>query len=260
MRCLELIRKLEELSPPMYAMEWDNSGLLVGGMEQEIHKVLLSVDVTDEVIDEAIAHGVDMIIAHHPLIFRKIKRVVAEDLTGRRILRMVQHSIACYCMHTNFDIMGMADEAADMLGLNGAEVLDVTYEDDLSKEGIGRYGYLKNNSTLLELGEHVKRVFKPEHVTLYGDLDAPMVKVAISTGSGSDMVPLAIAAGCDAIITGDIGYHCALDAIAEGLCIIDAGHFGLEKIFIPYMKTYLEREAEGIVAIPSTQKEIGYHL
>lgn len=260
MRCLELIRKLEELSPPMYAMEWDNSGLLVGGMEQEIHKVLLSVDVTDEVIDEAIAHGVDMIIAHHPLIFRKIKRVVAEDLTGRRILRMVQHSIACYCMHTNFDIMGMADEAADMLGLNGAEVLDVTYEDDLSKEGIGRYGYLKNNSTLLELGEHVKRVFKPGHVTLYGDLDAPMVKVAISTGSGSDMVPLAIAAGCDAIITGDIGYHCALDAIAEGLCIIDAGHFGLEKIFIPYMKTYLEREAEGIVAIPSTQKEIGYHL
>lgn len=260
MRCLELIRKLEELSPPMYAMEWDNSGLLVGGMEQEIHKVLLSVDVTDEVIDEAIAHGVDMIIAHHPLIFRKIKRVVAEDLTGRRILRMVQHSIACYCMHTNFDIMGMADEAADMLGLNGAEVLDVTYEDDLSKEGIGRYGYLKNNSTLLELGEHVKRVFKPEHVTLYGDLDAPMVKVAISTGSGSDMVPLAIAAGCDAIITGDIGYHCALDAIAEGLCIIDAGHFGLEKIFIPYMKTYLEREAEGVVAIPSTQKEIGYHL
>lgn len=260
MKCLELIRKLEELSPPMYAMEWDNSGLLVGGMEQEIHKVLLSVDVTDEVIDEAIAHGVDMIIAHHPLIFREIKRVVAEDLTGRRILRMVQHSIACYCMHTNFDIMGMADEAADMLGLNGAEVLDVTYEDDLSKEGIGRYGYLKNNSTLLELGEHVKRVFKPEHVTLYGDLDAPMVKVAISTGSGSDMVPLAIAAGCDAIITGDIGYHCALDAIAEGLCIIDAGHFGLEKIFIPYMKTYLEREAEGIVAIPSTQKEIGYHL
>lgn len=260
MKCLELIRKLEELSPPMYAMEWDNSGLLVGGMEQEIHKVLLSVDVTDEVIDEAIAHGVDMIIAHHPLIFRKIKRVVAEDLTGRRILRMVQHSIACYCMHTNFDIMGMADEAADMLGLNGAEVLDVTYEDDLSKEGIGRYGYLKNNSTLLELGEHVKRVFKPEHVTLYGDLDAPMVKVAISTGSGSDMVPLAIAAGCDAIITGDIGYHCALDAIAEGLCIIDAGHFGLEKIFIPYMKTYLEREAEGVVAIPSTQKEIGYHL
>ncbi len=260
MKCSELIAKLEELSPPMYALEWDNPGLLVGGKQQEIHKVLLSVDVTDEVIDEAIAQGANMIIAHHPLIFRKLKRVVAEDLTGRRILRMVQHSIACYCMHTNFDIMGMADEAADMLGLSGAEVLEVTYEDELSKEGIGRYGYWKNNGTLLELGEYVKDVFKLEHVTLYGDLNAPMVKVAISTGSGSDMVPRAIAAGCDAIITGDIGYHCALDAISEGLCIIDAGHFGLEKIFIPYMKTYLEREAEGIVSIPSAQKEIGFHL
>lgn len=260
MKCSDLICKLEELSPPVYALEWDNSGLLVGGKKQEIRKVLLSVDVTDEVINEAIEQGVDMIIAHHPLIFRKMKRVVAEDVIGRRILKLVQHSIACYCMHTNFDIMGMADEAADMLGLSSAEVLEVTYEDELSKEGIGRYGYWKQNGTLLELGEHVKRVFGLEHVTLYGDLQSPMVKVAISTGSGSDMVPLAIAAGCDAIITGDIGYHCALDAIAEGLCIIDAGHFGLEKIFIPYMKTYLEREAEGIEAIPSTQKEIGYHL
>ncbi len=260
MKCSELIKKLEELSPPMYALEWDNSGLLVGGKKQEVQKVLLSVDVTDEVIEEAISLGVDMIIAHHPLIFRKINRVVAEDITGRRILKLVQHSIACYCMHTNFDIMGMADEAADMLGLSSTEVLDVTYEDELSKEGIGRYGYMKNNCTLLELGERVKEVFALEHVTLYGDLNAPMVKVAISTGSGSDMVPNAVKSGCDAIITGDIGYHCALDAIADGLCIIDAGHFGLEKIFIPYMKTYLEREAEGITAIASGQKEIGYHL
>ena len=128
MKCSELIAKLEELSPPMYALDWDNTGLLVGGKQQEIHKVLLSVDVTDEVIDEAIAQGANMIIAHHPLIFRKLKRVIAEDLTGRKILRMVQHSIACYCMHTNFDIMGMADEAADILGLNAAEVLEVTYQ------------------------------------------------------------------------------------------------------------------------------------
>lgn len=260
MKCSELIRKLEELSPPMYALEWDNSGLLVGGGQQEINKVLLAVDVTDEVIDEAIRQGVDMIIAHHPLIFGKIRRVVAEDITGRRILRLVQHSIACYCMHTNFDIMGMADEAADMLGLNATEVLEVTYEDEISKEGIGRYGFLKTNCTLRELGESVKKIFDLEHVTLYGDLSAPIVKVAISTGSGSDMVPYALSAGCDVIITGDIGYHCALDAIADGLCIIDAGHFGLEKIFIPYMKAYLEREAEGITAIASGQSEIGYHL
>ena len=109
-------------------------------------------------------------------------------------------------------------------------------------------------------GEKVKVLFDLNDVTLYGDLNAPMVKAAISTGSGEDMVPKAIATDCDVIITGDIGYHCALDAIAAGLCIIDAGHFGLEKIFIPYMKTYLERKAEGVEAVSSNQKEIGFHL
>ena len=86
MKCKELIAKLETLSPAMYAMEWDNSGLLVGDVEREVTKVLISVDVTDEVIEEAIREGADMIVSHHPLIFSKINRVVATDLQPKRFV------------------------------------------------------------------------------------------------------------------------------------------------------------------------------
>lgn len=258
MKCKDLIAKLEELSPAMYAMDWDNSGLLVGDGEKEVTKVLLSVDVTDEVIEEAIREGANMILSHHPLIFSKIKKVVATDFIGRRIIRMIENGICCYCMHTNFDVMGMADAAADELGLLHSEVLMVTYEDDIAKEGIGRYGFLKDIITLQELADSVKKIFDLEHVTVYGNRNMKVAKTAISTGSGKSMVPYALNTDCDVIITGDIDYHTALDSVAQGLCIIDAGHFGLEKIFITYMQEYLKREVPTIETVKSAQGEIGY--
>ncbi|MBQ3517473.1 MAG: Nif3-like dinuclear metal center hexameric protein [Lachnospiraceae bacterium] len=258
MKCKDLIAKLEELSPAMYAMDWDNSGLLVGDEKQEVKKVLLSVDVTDEVIEEAIRAGADMIVAHHPLIFSKINKVVASDFLGKRIMKMIQNKICCYCMHTNFDVMGMADAAADELGLLQSEVLMVTYEDDISKEGIGRYGFLKDICSLRELAERVKHIFDLEQVMVYGDAEAEVAKAAISTGSGKSMVKYALQKDCDVIITGDIDYHTALDSVAQGLCIIDAGHFGLEKIFITYLQEYLKREVPEMITIPSAQGEIGY--
>jgi len=257
MKCKDLIAKLEELSPSMYAMDWDNSGLLVGDKDKEITKVLLSVDVTDEVIEEAVREGADMILSHHPMIFSKINRVVASDLSGRRIIRMIENGICCYCMHTNFDVMGMADAAADELGLLQSEVLMVTYEDDISKEGIGRYGFLKDITSLQELGQQVKHIFALDHVILYGDKDTKVAKAAISTGSGKSVIKYALQTDCDVIITGDIDYHTALDSIAQGLCIIDAGHFGLEKIFITYLQEYLKREVPDLITVRSEQGEIG---
>lgn len=258
MKCKELIAKLEELSPAMYAMEWDNSGLLVGDSDKEVTKVLLSVDVTDEVIEEAIREGANMILAHHPLIFSKINRVVVSDFIGKRIIRMIEHGICCYCMHTNFDVMGMADAAADELGLMHRDVLMVTYEDEISKEGIGRFGFLKDIITLKELAEKVKHIFALEHVTVYGDCETKVAKTAISTGSGRSVMKYALQTDCDVIITGDIDYHTALDCVAQGLCIIDAGHFGLEKIFITYLQEYLKREVPSVTAVKSSQGEIGY--
>lgn len=242
MRCEEIINRLEELSPVKFAEDWDNVGLLVGRREKDVENIYIALDATDDVIDRAVTLGADMIITHHPLIFTPIKSVIADDPLGRRIIRLIKHDISLYSMHTNFDVMGMADAAADELKLKKCNVLSVTYEDDISKEGFGRVGKLPSVMTLEECADYVKEQFKLEHVVVYGDTDNMVETAAILPGSGKSMASDVIKAGADVYITGDIGHHDGIDLVACGVSVIDAGHFGVEKLFIPYMKEYLTRQ------------------
>lgn len=255
MKLKEVMTKLEELSPLAMAEEWDNSGLMCGRKDKEISSVLLAVDATDEVIEEAVLSGADLLLTHHPLIFRGIKSVTEETITGRKLLKLIQADVACYAMHTNFDVIGMADEAADRLGLTDPEVLQVTFEDSLSKEGIGRCGKLKNSMSLKECAELVKEVFLVEKVRVYGNIKDRVRRVAVSPGSGGDMISYALSSKADVLITGDIDHHEGIDAVAEGLNIIDAGHYGIEKIFVSYMKDFIMKEMPGIEVSAASQKE-----
>lgn len=242
MICSYLCEKLEELSPREYAESWDNVGLLVGRMDKEVNTVYIALDATDDVINAAIECGADMIITHHPMIFSAMKRVTADDFIGRRILKLAKHDISYYAMHTNFDVMGMADAAADEIDLLDREVLGVTYEDEIGSEGIGRVGNLPHIMTLYELSRYVKECFDLDTVKVFGDLDRECDVCAICPGSGKSMLKDAIKKGADVIITGDIDHHEGIDSVAQGLAIIDAGHFGIEKIFVPYMEEYIRRE------------------
>ena len=255
MRLKDVMIKLEELSPLAMAEEWDNSGLMCGRKDKEVSSVLLAVDATDEVIEEAVLSGADLLLTHHPLIFKGIKSITEDSICGRRLLKLIQADVACYAMHTNFDVIGMADEAADRLGLVEPEVLNITFEDSLSKEGIGRCGRLKNPMSLKECAEMVKEVFLVENVRVYGDLKDRVSRVAVSPGSGGDMVKYAVRHKADVLITGDIDHHEGIDAVAEGLDIIDAGHFGLEKIFVGYMKDYFKKEMPDMEVSAASQKE-----
>lgn len=242
MNCNEIIEKLELLSPITFAEEWDNVGLLCGKGEREVATVAVTLDLTEKAIDQAIQSGADLIISHHPMIFKPLKKINTDTSTGRKILRLIGQDISYYAMHTNFDVMGMADAAADDFGLLNSEVLSVTFEDDISKEGIGRIGSVARTMTLEQCAQHTKNVFGMEHVRVYGETDRLIHKVAISPGSGGDMILDAIKKGADVIITGDIKHHEALDALEDGICILDAGHYGTEKLFSMYIKEYLERE------------------
>lgn len=242
MKCDEIIKSLEQLSPPSFAEGWDNVGLLAGRRDKEVSRLYIALDATDEVVEEAVRVGADMLLTHHPLIFSPMKRITEDDFIGRRVLKLLQNDISYYAMHTNFDVMGMADAAADELRLKDREVLFITYEDEIAKEGIGRYGRLVQVMTLEECALFVKEVFHLEHVRIYGEPDTPIEWAAVSPGSGKSMIKPAVAAGAEVLITGDIEHHEGLDALAQGLTIIDAGHYGLEKIFIPYMKEYIKRE------------------
>ena len=148
MKLKDVISQLEELCPPQFAMSWDNSGLQTGRYEQEVLTVCLAVDATTPVIEYAVREGADLLITHHPLLFSGIKSIHDRDFVGRRIIDLIRNDIACYAMHTNFDVMGMADAAADLLRLKDREVLEKTYEDDVSQEGIGRTGKLTEHMKL----------------------------------------------------------------------------------------------------------------
>ena len=114
MKCRDIIKKLEVLSPKEYAMEWDNVGLLVGKEESEVKRILLALDPTLEVIQKAVEVKADLLITHHPLLFSPIKRITTKDAIGQKLFLLMEHGISCYAMHTNFDVLGgMADLAGN---------------------------------------------------------------------------------------------------------------------------------------------------
>lgn len=171
MKCKEIIESLEQKYAPDFAESWDNVGLLVGDKEKEVHKIFLALDVTDESLEMAIKEQADMIITHHPLIFSAMKKVTTDNFIGRRIIKMIQHDISYYAMHTNFDILGMADLSADFLNLKDREILEVTYSDANRTEGLGRVGNLAQKMSLEECADFVKTQLKLPSVTVYGDLE-----------------------------------------------------------------------------------------
>ena len=242
MECALICESLEELSPKRFALSSDNVGLLVGRYDKDVKTIYIALDATDEVIDAAIECEADMLITHHPMIFSAIKSVRADDFIGRRILKLAKYDISYYAMHTNFDVMGMADAAADEIDLIERDVLQVTYEDEIGAEGIGRIGRLREEMSLIELCDFVKERFMLDTVKVFGDPDRLCNICAISPGSGKSMIKYAIEKGADVIITGDIDHHEGIDSVAQGLCVIDAGHFGIEKIFVPYMEEFIRRE------------------
>lgn len=241
MKVSELNNWLEAEYPVSSAEEWDNVGFLVGDDTKEVRHVFLALDLTAETLDEAIRAGADMIVTHHPMIFRGMKRIHNHDFTGRKVLTLIQHGIQYYAMHTNYDILGMAELSADYLKLTDTRILTVTKDTGEAKEGLGRVGMLPRKMTLRECAEFVKEAFGLEDVRAYGNPDQEIECAAVCTGSGKSLMKDVLASGADVYITGDIDHHTGLDAVEQGLCLIDAGHYGTEYIFMDAMKKKLEK-------------------
>ena len=240
MQCKEIMQVIEAAYPRSAALDFDNVGLLAGRAGKEVNRVYLALDATDAVIDRAIEAGADMLITHHPLIFSPMKRVTDEDFIGRRVVKLIQSDIAYYAMHTNYDVLGMATLSEKILGIKNSQVLDVTMCEDGNEEGIGRVGNLEKPMTLEECCVYVKHKLKLGSLKVFGDMNGIVSRLAVLPGSGKSAVTPAIAKGADVLVTGDIGHHDGLDAVEQGLAVIDAGHYGTEYIFIDDMKHFLE--------------------
>lgn len=243
MLCQDIINILEKQSPTEYALSWDNVGLLVGRRDKDVKKIMLAVDATLDVCEKAVSDKVDMIITHHPMIFSGVKRINTDTAIGKKIMLLAKNDISCYAMHTNFDtIGGMAKLASNMLGLKELEVLEET----MDGEGIGQIGCVECPVSLQELAENVKKQFGLKNVIIYGDTSKIIDRVAVCPGSGKSVIDISIKKNAECLITGDIGHHDGIDAVDEGLVIIDASHYGVEKIFMNYMRDYLSSICDGV--------------
>ena len=229
MQCKEIIQVIEATFPRTAALGFDNVGLLAGRSEKEVSRIYLALDATDVVIDRAIKEGADMLITHHPLLFSAVKKVTDEDFITRRIVKLIQNDISYYAMHTNYDVLGMAELSGKIMDLQNGEV-------------IGRIGNLEKDMTLEECCVYVKHRLELGSLKVFGDMQKKVHRLAISPGSGKSSIAVALEKGADVLVTGDIGHHDGIDAVEQGLAVIDAGHYGTEYIFIEDMKQFFEKK------------------
>lgn len=238
MKGKDLYRLLQEHFPNEAALSWDNVGLLCGRMDKDIRKIYVALDATTEVIDEAVCVEADLLLTHHPIIFSAIKRIEENDYLGERLLRMMENHITCYAMHTNYDVKRMADIVVSRMGLIKLQVLEPTVADE--QEGIGYTGEFEAPMTLKECAEKIKEWFQIPDVRVYGDLTRKIQRVSVCPGSAKGMEDFALAGGGEVLIGGDFGHHEGLDCLEKHIAVIDAGHYGLEHVFIDDMAEFLE--------------------
>ncbi|MDR2833760.1 MAG: Nif3-like dinuclear metal center hexameric protein [Streptococcaceae bacterium] len=227
MNAQELIKVFEEYCPQELAETGDPVGLHIGTLNKEIKKVMITLDVRPETIEEAIEKNIDLLIAKHPPIFRPVKRLTTNDPQTKMYVDCLKHDIAIYAAHTNIDIIenGLNDWFSEMLGIENTQFLEQTHEYQGKIYGIGRIGDLRKPVSINEFAEKIKTTFGTDGLRMITKTpDAMVQRVAICGGSGEKFYPTAIAKGADLYITGDIYYHTAHDMIANGLHAIDPGH------------------------------------
>lgn len=226
---------LYALAPKALAAEWDNVGLLAGSADREVRSVLVALDITEPVVEEAERMGADLIVSHHPVIFHPVKSITDRDPSGRLLIRLVRSGTGAVCMHTNLDAAqgGVNDALASALGLQDAA--------PAAEGGIARIGTLPETMALPGFLARVKNALRPNGIR-YVDGGRPIRKVAAGGGACGDFLWEAAALGCDAFVTADLKYNHFLDAGVLGLTVIDAGHFPTEDVVCPMVVRYLREK------------------
>lgn len=228
----DIYTMLAEKAPPALKLDFDNVGLLVGRSDRAVKKVVAALDITDEVIEEAISEKAGMIVSHHPLFF-ELRSVTDGTWTGERALTLAENKIAAICMHTNLDAArgGVNDALLAALGADYAGELD---EQSL----IGRIGELPEAVSLSDFLPAVKTALRSNGLRFH-DAGRPVHRIAVCGGSGGGEIALAHAAGCDTYITADIKYDPFLEAKHLGINLIDADHFCTENVVIPILRDWI---------------------
>ena len=237
MKVKDITGIIESFAPLSIQESWDNSGLCIGSPEAEVHSVLLGLDCTGELVDEAIACGADMIVTHHPLIFSGLKKISPEDPIGEIVMKAISAGISIYAAHTNSDkvLSGVSGAMAARLGLENVRILD----EDGDGTGLGVVGDLPEPMTSDEIIAFVKERFGLKAMKTSRPLEGRISRIAMCGGSGGSLIGAAMNSGAQLYISGDISYHNFFTR--KGFMIMDIGHYESEKEIVEILFSLIRK-------------------
>lgn len=257
-RVKDVANLIENFAPKFLKEDYDNVGLMVGDMDKSVKKVMISLDCKLETIEEAKSKDIDLIITHHPLIFKKPSKIVKGDLQGDKIIRLIKNNISLYSCHTNLDSAenGINEAIVKLLGFNESTIIEKSKVKNFENAGIGRIVTLDNELSALDIISLVKDKLNISDLRA-ATSDRKIKKIAVINGSGQDFFEEAKNLGADCIITGDTTYHFVSDYNEMGITIIDAGHFNTENIiFLNIMKSILAKFVDIEVIQSETSEDV----
>ena len=234
----QILDLLNEMAPPELRESYDNVGLLAGHPAKTVDRILVALDLTEGAVREAERMGAQLIVTHHPIFFRGRKNIREDDPEGAAVCALIRAGIGLIAAHTNFDNApcGVNDALAQSLGLTDIQTLE---------HGL-RIGNLSEGTTITSFAQVVERTLGGRARVYASAPDRPAERVAVCGGSGGDLYSIARLAGAQVFVTGEVRHHEALNAVAEGMCLIEAGHYETEHIALNLLANGLQERINAV--------------
>ncbi len=247
----DISKFLDEFAPLALAEEWDNVGLLLGDPAARADRIITCLTLTEDVADEAISAGANLIVSHHPILFRKIQRITTHNVEGRMLLKLAAAGVAVYSPHTSYDSAtgGINRQLAESLGLTNIAPIRELETDSAS--GSGRCGTLADAMSLNDFIAHVKSSLDLDKLQFVSGDGRTIGKAAVACGSAAEFLRDASRKGCDVLVTGEARFHGLLEARAMGVAMILLGHFASERPAMEHMAEVLSNQFAGVTVTAS---------
>ncbi len=245
----KILELINTIAPFDMAEDWDNCGLQAGNLNQEVKKVVIGLDVSIPLMNAAKESKCDLVLTHHPLMIKPEKKIDFNTMPGRAVEIAARERISIVSAHTNLDKAneGLNDYFAARLGVHKTKAFYIGTHSSVQEDqtfGIGRIGFLKKETTLIKFAKKIKERLALAHLRITGNMDLPLSRFAVCTGSGGSLVNEFLRSNADVYITGDIKYHEARLIEWHSKALIDVGHFGSEYIAVDLLHDKLRQEAQ----------------
>lgn len=245
----DILTFLDEFAPSELAEEWDNTGLLIGQQSDPVSAIMTCLTLTPDVAEEAVSKKASLVVTHHPILFRAVKKLTDETSEGRMLLSLIRAGVAVYSPHTSYDSAyeGINRQLAESLKLTGVQPLRVVDSgnestDNAERVGSGRFGDLSKTLSLAEFVDAVKQALDVNHTWFVGDATTTVRRVGIACGAAAEFMSDAARHRCDVLLTGEARFHACLEARTRDIALVLPGHYPTERPAMEHLAQLLRQK------------------